>query len=100
MMTNYASDNTYYTGATVRFWVRDLTSLDDGSITSGADVDFTLYDAVGTSIATGVGVASGDDWYYDLTLPETGGIYRLVASAEKESVVWKGRAQFEVLGLP
>lgn len=87
---------TYFPGETIRFWASDLTHLDHGAITSGADVDFEVTDLAGTEIDTGTGVSSNDDWYLDVTMPATPGAYVLKATATVDGVVWKDKLPFSV----
>ncbi len=71
-----------YAATTRRIRLRDLTHLVSGAVTSGAIVSFSILNQAGaTVVGPTSGLADGDDWYADLTMPATAGTYHLHATA-------------------
>jgi hypothetical protein len=86
-----------HTGETVRITAKDLTHADTGSVTVGADVTISMYDVEGEIIGIeNIGVAEGDDWYFDLTMPDDPGQVTVKVVATVDGATAKDSLQLTV----
>lgn len=93
---------TYSTEETVRVWARNLTNVDTGPVTEGATMTVQVATPHGTVISTGTGQVSGetDDWYCDMDMPSSAGMYDIHVTVSVGNANYRERTRVYVEPAP
>lgn len=80
-----------YVGQTIRVTAKDLTDIDDGPITVGANVVIERYDPDGTLGDTGAISNNGADWFANFLIPDDPGTHVIRLQASNLGKTWRGK---------